>query len=262
MKNYSFPEHTHTVNNAAATLSNEIMTTMNQAYKRQMEMSIQFYNRIFDLPVIDENNIAKDDNFWGLRVWQNNMHKAKHSLDRCTNLAKQMAEAKNKQGSVLSKELLKMFVENYERQIQEIKEYNNQFIDSLEYTSHVAYEHTSRVIKNFRKSTENNLDLFMHTVNGMFNSGEQNIAVQIVKEIDSLTKLNFEIWADLVEIVGNPGRAGLKTPEQIEKEHAHKQNREKDKDVGKRPEYHDFKANKRKGHVDRTKPRLYASRKK
>lgn len=265
MTNYQFSENGHTAEAFGTKLTSDIAETMNQAYKRQMEMSTQFYNRIFDMPVL-KDNIAPGENFWGLRVWQNNMSMAKHSLDTYTNWAKQMGvysvTSSQQKTEVFSKDLIEKFIENYERQIQEIKEFNNLFIDSLAQTSHVAYEHTSRIIQNFKKSTENNLDLFMHTVKGLL-LPDQNIFLQVTKEIDAITKLNFEIWADLVEIMGHTYRADAAAAGHAKNEQAEKKRSEKAEKSEIKPEHDEFKFNKHAVTPNhRVKSRVHAIRKK
>ncbi|MFY9308398.1 MAG: hypothetical protein WAQ28_05030 [Bacteroidia bacterium] len=264
MGNYQFSENGHTAEAFGTKLAKDITETMNQAYKRQMEMSAQFYNRIFDMPVLKDNSL-QDENFWGLRVWQNNMSMAKHSLDTYTNWAKQMGmysfSPAKKKPEVFSKDLIEKFIDNYERQIQEIKEFNALFIDSLTNSSHITFEHTSRIIENFKKSTENNLDLFMHTVKGLLQPANQNIFTEITKEIDAITKLNFEIWADLVEIMGRTYRADAAAAHSELKEQP-KASEMVEKKIAK-PVYKEYKANKHNVTASpRVKSRVHAIRKK
>lgn len=264
MKNYFQSENIFIAGQGTTRWTNDVTETINQAYKKQMEMSGQFYNRIFDIPVL-KDSATWTENFWGLKVWTDYMNTAKRNLDIYTDWAKKTGNrAVNliEEPVFLSDELLEKYIEKYEHQIREIKDFNNLFIDTLANTPNKSIPGQSRIISNFKKSTEDNLDLFMNTVKAVLKPGNENVLTDINKQIHAITKLNYEIWADMVALITDKTSA---ISGDTQKDHDEKIVEELVKTAKQhqaKPENHKFKSKKYNTHVNRVKPRVRVTHKK
>lgn len=264
MKNYFQSENIFIAGREASRWANDVTETINQAYKKQMEMSAQFYNRIFDIPV-SKDSATWGENFWGLKVWTDYMNMAKRNLDIYTDWAKKtsgVAVNSIDEPVFLSEELLEKYIEKYEHQIREIKDFNNLFIDTLANSPNKSVPGQSRIISNFKKSTEDNLDLFMNTVKAVLKPGSENVLADINKQLHAITKLNYEIWADMVALITD--NTSDKNNE-AQKDHDEKAVEELVKTAKQhqaKPEYHEFKSKKYNSRVNRVKPRVRVTHKK
>lgn len=225
MKNYFSPE-TEQKEQQKTRWADDIIETMNQAYKRQLEMTTEFYNRMLGTS-FTKGKTTTDGSPSRMKIWENNLNRIEQYMNIYSDWFRQMPGfAANpfydeKNWKTFYEKITEDAIANYERQIQWIKEFNNNSIDTLENNSHGTGLETHRVIRNFRKNTEDSLDLYMNTVKALLKPGNKELLTEINDQIDSITKLNFEIWTDLLasmtsnfrENISETWAAGEKTTE-------------------------------------------------
>ncbi len=202
MKNYFSPE-TEQKEQQKTRWADDIIETMNQAYKRQLEMTTGFYNRMIGTS-FTRGKTTTGESPLGMRIWENNVNMIEQYMNMYSDWYRQMPGlAANsfydqKNWKTFYEKITEDSIANYERQIQWIKEFNNYFIDTLENNSRGTGLETHRVIRNFRKNTDDSFDLYMNTVKALLKPGDKELLAEINNQIDSITKLNFEIWTDLL----------------------------------------------------------------
>jgi hypothetical protein len=218
MKNYFSSENGHSREQLATRWADDVAETMNQTYKKQLEMSAELYNRMFGTS-FSKDRTAADGNNFGMKLWENNINMAEKVMDIYSDWMKQMAGFttnsfyNEKNWKALSERITENTIENCERQIDQLKEFNNYFIDTLESSSRGTNLEASNVIKNFRKSTEENLDLFLNTVKAVLKPGDKELLSEINEQVDSIAKLNFQVWTDLLTTVSRGAQKAAKETE-------------------------------------------------
>lgn len=212
-------------------LIKDIAETMNETYKKQMEMSTEMYNQLIGVPFSKEKTPTVES-FWGTNSFKSNLNFFEKNMEMYSDLFKKMTSLtfdpiySGKEINSFSDKMYESIIGIYEKQIKQIKEFNNYFIEAVEKNTKGSSIDSSHLIKNFKNNMDENLDSYLTTAKIILKPDNKTLLQEMNKQIDSAFKSNLTYWSDLIismskGLKGQQKETHEKTVKETKKENSH-----------------------------------------
>lgn len=198
MKNFN-SENNHSSDKTATWFSN-LTETINNTYKKQLDISADLYNQFLIFPFTKETSAALED-LSGMKFLKNNISQAEKNIEKFTDLMAQtnrltMEPFFKVQPELSAEKTSENAVNFYESQIGIMKNMNSYFFEIWQNNSEKTVVDYSDVIKKFRTNIEKNMDFAVDSAKIISKSDNKNFLQDMNKQFDIIAKTNLEFWSD------------------------------------------------------------------
>ncbi|MES2593649.1 MAG: hypothetical protein V4608_17325 [Bacteroidota bacterium] len=198
MKNFT-SENNHS-SEKASTWFTDITESINNTYKKQLNMSVDLYNQFLSFPFTKETTAAMED-LSGMKFLKNNINQAEKNIEKFTDLMLQTNRLSTEsffsaKPEFISEKTTENISNFYESQIEIMKNLNSYFFEIWKTNSEQTLADYSTIIKKFSENVEKNLNFAAESAKSISTSDNKSSLEGLNKQFDQMAKVNLEFWTD------------------------------------------------------------------
>lgn len=184
-------------------LITNISETMNETYKKQMEISTEMYNQLLGIPFSKEKTTQNED-YYDMNFFKNTLSLFEKNIETYTDLMKRISLFtidsfyREKETIDYSEKVFESLVGMNEKQMMQIKEFNSIFFEALEKNNKGTSFDSSPIIATLKNKIEENLDSSMNTLKTILKPNNKNLWTEINSQMNSVIKSNLTFWSDII----------------------------------------------------------------
>lgn len=214
MKKYFGSENGHT-KSLETPLFKDISDSINKTYKKQMGMSAEMYDQLIGVPLSKEKTFPMED-FFSMKILKSNTELLRNSIETYSDFGRKMMEFRygpffiKTENKIFTDKTIEMLLDIFEKQTDQIKEFNNYFLDTMEKTTKGTSLDSSHMIENIKKNIQDNMDSSLNSARIMLKPDNKKLLEEINEEVDSFFKTNLLFWTDLFYSFSNVSKKEVK----------------------------------------------------